>query len=102
MPPQFLRMAMRWAVLISLASGVLVAVEPRHTPQFVVSVTMLGVGLAFAALVAALTRLPRRKGSLRAPDSATRAPGSKVHSEQSTAVGRGASRRPAAHQGGLR
>jgi hypothetical protein len=56
--PQLLRMAFRWAVLITLVAGALVAVEPTGTPQFIISAIMLGVGLLFGILVAVLSRIP--------------------------------------------
>lgn len=59
-PPRMLRPAFRWAVLICLAAGVLVFAEPTGTPQFVISVFMLGAGLCFAVLLAVLSRLPGR------------------------------------------
>jgi hypothetical protein len=58
--PQLLRMAFRWAVLISLAGGALALLTHRGTPQFVISVFMFGAGVLFTALVVVLSRIPGR------------------------------------------
>jgi len=56
MDPQLLRGGFRVAVLITLVAGVLVALEPRDSAEFVVSVLTLLIGLAFLGLVALLVR----------------------------------------------
>lgn len=45
-----------WITLVAL---VLVLALPRDTPEFVISVCSLGVGLTLTGLVAALNRLMR-------------------------------------------
>ncbi len=58
--PQLLRMALRWAMFISLTAGALVLTAPHGTPQFVISVFMFAAGLCFTVLVAVLSRIPGR------------------------------------------
>lgn len=54
------QVAFRWAAFIVVASGLMLLVVRPGTPEFVITVVMLVVGLAFGAGVFALVRLPAR------------------------------------------
>ena len=59
MNPDALRAYFRMGMWITLVALVLVLALPRDTPEFVISVCSLGVGLTLTGLVAALNRLMR-------------------------------------------
>jgi hypothetical protein len=59
MNPDALRAYFRMGMWVTLVALVLVLAVPRDTPEFVVSVCSLAVGLALTGVVALLSRLMR-------------------------------------------
>jgi hypothetical protein len=60
MTPGLARAALRWAVLIVVVSaGLLLFLKPG-TPEFVITVFTLGIGLVFGGLVIVLVRVMGR------------------------------------------
>ena len=54
------QVAFRWATFIVVLSGLMLLVTRPGSPEFVITVVMLVVGLVFGAGVFALVRLPAR------------------------------------------
>ncbi len=52
--------AFRWAAFIAVLAGLLLLVVKPGSPEFVITVLMLGTGVLFAAAVAVLVRMKNR------------------------------------------
>lgn len=57
MYPESLRLFFRAGIFVTLLSAALVWVAPRESPQFVVSVCSLAIGLTLSGLVILVSRL---------------------------------------------
>jgi len=60
MPAGIVRIALGWASFLVLVGGALLFVEPAGTPEFVVTVLTIGLGLLLAALAVGATLVMRR------------------------------------------
>jgi len=52
--------AFRWAAFLIVSGGLLLFVVEPGTPEFVITVFMLGLGVLFAAGIAVLVRIKNR------------------------------------------
>lgn len=59
------RLAAGWAILLVLLSGLLLIGEPRGTPEFVITLFSLCLGLLLGAAVLIVTLLMRRSQQRR-------------------------------------
>ena len=62
MPPEMGRVALGWATFLVLASGVLLLLLTPGTPEFVITLFTLCLGLLLGLIVVAGVVLTRRRG----------------------------------------
>ncbi len=60
MPPALTRIGLTWAVLLVLASGLLLLGQTPGTPEFVVTVMTLGIGVVLGVGIILAIYLTRR------------------------------------------